>query len=79
MCIRLAKEIPYRIDDRVPVCVDAQIFRFYVVSGEVEIFDSVHRHVEHEFFCIVFVVDAIDDDVVDIEQQVAVRFVNDRS
>ena len=39
-----------------------------------KVFDSFFRHREHELARVVLVIDAVDDDIVDVEQQVAVCF-----
>ncbi len=58
--------------------IDAQVFGFDEVPGNMEILDSLFRHGEHELVRVIFVVDTVDDDIVDIEKQVAVGFTKHR-
>ena len=44
-----------------------------IVTCEMEVFDSVFRHGEHEFSRVIFMIDAVDNNVVDVEQQIAIR------
>src|SRR5579885_274192 len=68
------EQLPYRIDHGRGVAVDDQVGGFVVVPGDVEIGDALARQRADELHRVVAVVDAVDVDVVDVEQQIAVGF-----
>ena len=55
------------------VRVDSEVLVLDEMTGQVEIANALRRHRMEEFMCVVAVIDAVHDDVVDVEHQVAVR------
>src|SRR3546814_6270064 len=52
--------------------VDLQVGRFVAVAGDVDVTDARRGQRTQEFVRVVAVVGGVDDDVVDVQQQVAV-------
>ena len=71
--IGLLQQCPDRVDDRRTVGVHLQIFGLVIMSGDMEIHHALGRQRLQKFLRIVAVIDAVDVDVVHVEQQVAVR------
>ena len=55
------------------VGIDAQVLGLDEMTGKMKITDALRRHRGQEFVCVVSMVDAVDDDVVDVQHQVTVR------
>ena len=72
--IGVGKQLPCLVVYRGAMRVDSQVLGFDIVAGQVEVANPISRHFVQEFVCVVLVVDAVDDDVVDVEHQVAVGF-----
>ncbi len=68
MLIGVGKQRPGLVANGLPVRIDAQVFCFNQVTGEMKVFDPFFRHREQELARVVFVVDAVDDDIVDVEE-----------
>ena len=68
MIVGVFQQSPNRITDRVSMSIDAQVFRFYVMAGEVKILDPLRGHGQHEFVGVILVIDAVDDDIIDVQQ-----------
>ncbi len=77
MCIGVGEQFPGLLVDCRAVRIDPQVLGFDVVSREMEITDSLCRHLQHELVRVVAMIDAVDNDIVDVEHQVAIRFLED--
>ena len=72
--IGLAQERPDHAFHRRPVGIDLEAVVFIEVARYVQRGDTVGRHASQEFEGVVTVVAGIDEDVVDVQQEVAVGF-----
>ena len=68
------EQAPDRIDDRRAVRVDLEVGRFVVVAGDMHVGDALAGQRVEECVGVVAVIDAVDVDVVDVEQKIAVGF-----
>ena len=71
----VAEQLPGLVVDGAAVRVDTQILVLDVVTGKVEIAYALTRHGAQKLVCVVAMINAVDDNIVDIEHQVAVCFV----
>ena len=70
------EQVPYRVDNIGPVCINQQVVAFVVVPRHVHVDDALCRDAAQKGARIVAVVDAVDVDVVDVEVQPAIGFIH---
>ena len=69
--ISLGEQRPYRIDDIGPVGIHLEVLRFVVMPRHVDVPGPLQRQSIEERQWIVAMVDAVNVDVIDVQQQVA--------
>ena len=74
-CIGEIEQCPHGLDDISAMGVDAQMFRFIVMAGNIAISDALTAHGAQIGLGIVAVVDAVDVNVVEVEMEQTVGFV----
>ena len=74
MFVSLVEQVPDAFDHIGAMGVDDQVFGFVVVARDMRIRDPLRGQALHELDGIIAMVDRVHVDVVDIDQQVTVRF-----
>ena len=73
MLIGPVKQLPDRINDIRTVRVNKQIFCFLKMPGDMNITDSLSRQLRKKCIGIVAMVNAVDINIINIQQKIAIR------